>query len=64
VEAEHLERLTVPGNLCETGDVFRKEIRMPTPKKGDILALLCAGAYCRSMASNFNLREIPKEILV
>lgn len=64
VESSHLEKITVPGNLCETGDVFRKEIRMPIPEKGDILALLCAGAYCRSMASNFNLREIPKEIVV
>lgn len=58
------ELITVAGNLCETGDVFGKEIRMPLPKQGDILAVLNAGAYCRSMASNFNLREIPKEILI
>lgn len=64
VEAPSMEKITIPGNLCETGDVFRKEIEMPLPRKGDILALLCAGAYCRSMASNFNLREIPKEIVV
>jgi diaminopimelate decarboxylase len=64
VDAKRKEKITVPGNLCETGDVFRKEIWMPIPHKGDILALLCAGAYCHSMASNFNLREIPKEILV
>jgi diaminopimelate decarboxylase len=56
--------VTVAGNLCETGDVFGKNIIMPVPKRGDILALLCAGAYCRSMASNFNLRDIPKEILI
>jgi diaminopimelate decarboxylase len=37
---------------------------MPLPKKGGLLAVLCAGAYCRSMASNFNLRDIPKEILI
>lgn len=64
VDATRLEKITVPGNLCETGDVFRKEIWMPLPKKGNILALLCAGAYCRSMASNFNLREIPQEIVI
>jgi diaminopimelate decarboxylase len=64
IESSNLEKITVPGNLCETGDVFRKEIDMPIPRKGDILALLCAGAYCRSMASNFNLREIPKEVVV
>ncbi len=58
------ELITVAGNLCETGDVFGKEIEMPVPKRGDILAVLCAGAYCKSMASYFNLREIPKEIII
>jgi len=43
---------------------FRKEIIMPSPKKDDILAVLHAGAYCRSMASNYNLREIPEEIIL
>ena len=56
--------LTVAGNLCESGDVFGKKIDMPPPERGAILALLCAGAYCRSMASNFNLRDIPREILI
>ena len=56
-------RLTVAGNLCETGDIFGRERLMPLPKSGDILAVLGAGAYCRSMASNFNLREIPREVL-
>jgi diaminopimelate decarboxylase len=56
-------RVTVAGNLCETGDVFGKERLMPLPKGGDILAVLGAGAYCRSMASTFNLREIPREVL-
>ncbi len=56
--------VTVAGNLCETGDVFGKEIMMPVPKPGDILAILCAGAYGRSMASNFNLRPIPREIII
>lgn len=57
-------RITVAGNLCETGDVFGRERSMPLPRNGDILAVLCAGAYCRSMASNFNLREIPREVLI
>ena len=57
-------RITVAGNLCESGDVFGKDRLMPFPERGDILAVLCAGAYCRSMASNFNLRDIPKEIVV
>lgn len=69
VNAAHLSsparsEVTVAGNLCETGDVFAKNRRMPFPERGDILAVLCAGAYCRSMASNFNLRDIPREIIL
>ena len=64
VDGGNKQRVTVAGNLCETGDVFGKERLMPLPKRGDILAVLCAGAYCRSMASNYNLREKPKEIIV
>ena len=56
--------VTVAGNLCETGDVFGREIPMPVPRRGDILAVLGAGAYGRSMASNFNLRDIPREVFV
>jgi diaminopimelate decarboxylase len=57
-------RITIAGNLCETGDVFGKEILMPVPKAGDILAVLNTGAYARTMASNYNLRPIPKEIII
>lgn len=64
VYSKEKAKITIAGNLCETGDLFGKEIHMPLPKSGDILALMCAGAYCRSMASNFNLREIPKEIII
>jgi len=64
VDSGKMEEVTVAGNLCESGDLFGKEIKMPHPKRGDILVVLNAGAYCRSMASNFNLRDIPKEILL
>jgi len=56
--------VTVAGHLCETGDVFGKDLRMPEPREGDVLAVLGAGAYARSMASNYNLRPIPGEILI
>ncbi len=57
--------LTVAGNLCETGDVFTPEPRkMPMPEEGDILAVHNAGAYGYAMASNYNLRGYPKEILL
>ncbi len=56
--------ITVAGNLCETGDVFAKQRPLPLPRRGDILAVLCAGAYGRSMASTFNLRDMPREIVL
>ncbi len=64
VTAARKARVTIAGNLCETGDVFGKERLMPSPKRGDIIAILCAGAYCRTMASTYNQRDIPREILI
>ena len=64
VDGPHQARITVAGNLCETGDVFGRDRLMPLPQADDVLAVLCAGAYCRSMASRFNLRPIPREILI
>jgi diaminopimelate decarboxylase len=59
-----MKPFTVAGNLCETGDLFAKEMLMPVPRRGDILAVLGAGAYGRSMASHFNLRDIPREVFI
>lgn len=57
--------VTVAGNLCETGDVFTtKPRKMPMPEEGDILAIHNAGAYGYVMASNYNLRGFPKEIVL
>lgn len=58
-------RAIIAGNLCETGDVFTKEpIRMPKPEEGDILAIHNAGAYGYTMASLYNLRTLPKEVVL
>ena len=64
VQSRKKVKITVAGHLCETGDVFGTERLMPLPERGQILAVLMAGAYCRSMASNFNLRPFPGEILI
>ena len=64
VNTRQKANISIAGHLCETGDVFGVERLMPLPKRGQILAVLMAGAYCRSMASTFNLRPIPKEILL
>ena len=58
-------RAVIAGNLCETGDVFTLEPRlMPKPEEGDILAIHNAGAYGYTMASRYNLRSLPKEVMI
>jgi diaminopimelate decarboxylase len=59
-----LETVTVCGNICESGDIFARDRKLPLIKEGDILALLNAGAYGYSMASNYNTRPLPAEVLV
>lgn len=56
--------VTVAGNLCETGDVLAIKRKMPMPEEGDILALHNTGAYGYAMASVYNLRALPNEILI
>ncbi|HHN82048.1 MAG TPA: diaminopimelate decarboxylase, partial [Methanomicrobia archaeon] len=64
------EKVVVGGNLCESGDVFTRgdhgieERMVPSPHIGDILALREAGAYGYSMASNYNSRLLPAEVVV
>jgi diaminopimelate decarboxylase len=62
VHSPELVPLTIAGHLCETGDVFAWQVKLPLPRAGDILAILQAGAYGQSMASTFNLRSLPREI--
>lgn len=52
------------GNTCESGDCFAKQRLLPTVKVGDYLGILNAGAYCFSMASVYNLRPLPAEVVV
>ena len=53
---------SVVGYICET-DTFANNRRIAEIKEGDILAFSNAGAYCYSMASNFNSRYRPPEVL-
>jgi len=52
------------GNICETGDLFASERDVPEIREGDVIALLNAGAYCMSMASVYNLRPLPTEVVI
>ncbi|MCD8497751.1 MAG: hypothetical protein LRZ85_06525 [Alphaproteobacteria bacterium] len=54
----------VAGPVCESGDTFAKAREIPEIQDGDLVALETAGAYGFSMASNYNSRLLPAEILV
>jgi diaminopimelate decarboxylase len=58
------ETVDVVGPVCETGDFFARDRALPTVKEGDLLAILDAGAYGMALASNYNTRPRPAEILV
>lgn len=49
----------VVGPICESSDVFDKDVVLPETKRGDMIALLSAGAYGEAMASQYNLRRLP-----
>jgi diaminopimelate decarboxylase len=59
-----VERVDVVGPICETGDIFAHNRRLPPLQEGDLVALLDAGAYGMSLASNYNSRPRPAEVLV
>lgn len=63
-EAEPTESIDVAGNVCESGDLFARDRPLPEIKEGDILAIMNAGAYAFSMASQYNSRPLPAEVMV
>ena len=54
----------IVGPVCETGDTFARERPLPELKRGDLVAVQSAGAYCSTMASNYNTRTLAPEVLV
>ncbi|MDE6027160.1 MAG: diaminopimelate decarboxylase [Muribaculaceae bacterium] len=59
-DSEEVERYDVVGPVCESSDVFGKEVDLPLTRRGDFIALRSAGAYGEIMASQYNCRELPK----
>ncbi len=55
---------TVAGRCCESGDLIQEDVAIADPKRGDILAVLCTGAYNYSMASNYNRICRPAVVIV
>jgi diaminopimelate decarboxylase len=57
------EVVRVAGNICESGDLFAVDRPVPRPEEGDLLAIRNTGAYGWSMASPYNQRPRPAEVL-
>ena len=57
-------KITIVGPICESGDVLGHDRELPSTKENDVILIANAGAYVRSMASNYNLREIPEELVI
>jgi diaminopimelate decarboxylase len=57
-------KVDVVGPICESGDFFCQDRELPDFQPGDHVALMSAGAYGFVMASNYNSRPLPAEILV
>lgn len=62
--SEMTETVTIVGNICESGDILAKDRELPEIRKGDVLGILDAGAYGFTMASNYNNRLRPAEIMI
>jgi diaminopimelate decarboxylase len=54
----------IVGPLCETGDFLARDRQLPSVRPGDLLAVLTAGAYGSVLASNYNSRPRPAEVMV
>ncbi len=57
---EPLQTYDVVGPICESTDVFAKQIDLNRTKRGDLLAIRSAGAYGEIMASQYNCRRLPR----
>jgi diaminopimelate decarboxylase len=59
-----ISKIDIVGPVCESGDFFALDREMPKLDGGDLLAIMSAGAYGFVMASNYNSRPLPAEVLV
>lgn len=57
-------KVTLAGKFCESGDILIRDIGLPSLLAGDIVAVPDSGAYCLSMASNYNAFFKPPIVLV
>ncbi len=57
-------KVSVVGNICESGDIITEDRELPLTQEGDIIGIMDAGAYGYSMSSNYNCRLRPAEVLI
>ncbi|HEX4706203.1 MAG TPA: diaminopimelate decarboxylase [Candidatus Udaeobacter sp.] len=62
--SDALQKIDIVGPVCESGDFFALDREMAELHEGDLLAIMSAGAYGFVMASNYNSRPLPPEVLV
>ena len=63
-DREPVEKVTIAGKYCESGDLLASDVMVPELVPGDLIAIPAAGAYCPSMASNYNSNPRPPMLLV
>ena len=63
-EAPQYEPADVVGPVCESSDCFAKDRALPEMVRGELMAIFSAGAYGSTMASNYNARRRPAEVMV
>ena len=57
-------KYNVVGPICESGDIFGKNIELPETKINDLILIDTCGAYGYTMSSHYNLRNPAKEIII
>ncbi len=57
-------KFDIVGPICESGDIFARNVQMQDLKKDDLVVICSVGAYGSCMSSNYNLRGVAKEIFV
>ncbi len=64
MNSKELEKVTIAGRYCETGDILIKDIELPKVTHGDLITVFSTGAYNYSMSSNYNLAPRAACVLV
>lgn len=62
--SQEMQTYDVVGPICESSDVFAKDLLLPATRRGDLIAIRSAGAYGEAMASTYNCRPFPKAYFI